>query len=160
MSSTLGVADPERLGITGWSYGGYLTAATITQTERFRAAVIGAGMTNLVSYAMGHDSPGFLPSHFGGEVWEVADLLLERSPIAHADRVTTPTLILHGEHDQRVPIWQGYEFYNALKRRGIPTQMVVYPRTGHVPSEPKLLLDVMNRILAWMELYTERQRTG
>jgi len=147
----LGVADPERMGITGWSYGGYLTAATITQTERFRAAVIGAGMTDLVSYALGHDSPDFLPSHFGGEVWEVKDLLLDRSPVVHADRVTTPTLFLHGEHDQRVPIWQGYEFYHALDRRGVPTQMVVYPRTGHVPSEPKLLLDVMNRILAWMQ---------
>jgi dipeptidyl aminopeptidase/acylaminoacyl peptidase len=149
----LGVADPECLGITGWSYGGYLTAATITQTERFRAAVIGAGMTDLVSYAMGNDSPDFLPSHFGGEIWQVKDLLLDRSPIVHADRVTTPTLILHGEHDQRVPIWQGYEFYNALKRRGISTQMVVYPHSGHVPSEPKLLLDVMNRILVWMALY-------
>lgn len=150
---SLGIADPERLGITGWSYGGYLTAAAITQTDRFKAAAIGAGMVNLVSYALGHDSPSFLPAHFGGEVWEVADLLLERSPIACADRVTTPTLILHGEHDQRVPIWQGYEFYNALQRRGIPTEMVIYPRTGHVPSEPKLLLDVMERILAWMELY-------
>jgi dipeptidyl aminopeptidase/acylaminoacyl peptidase len=88
----LGVADPKRLGITGWSYGGYLTAATLTQTGRFRAAVIGAGMVNLVSYALGHDSPDFLPAHFGGEVWEVADLLLDRSPITHVDRVTTPTL--------------------------------------------------------------------
>jgi dipeptidyl aminopeptidase/acylaminoacyl peptidase len=148
----LGIADPKRLGITGWSYGGFLTAATLTQTGRFRAAVIGAGMVDLVSYALGNDSPSFLLSHFGGEIWEVADLLLERSPIAHADRVTTPTLILHGEHDQRVPIWQGYEFHNALKRRGIPTQMVIYPRTGHVPWEPKLLLDVMERILAWVDL--------
>lgn len=149
----LGIADPERLGITGWSYGGYLTAATLTQTGRFRAAVIGAGMVNLVSYALGNDSPDYLPSHFGGEVWEVADLLLERSPIIHADRVTTPTLILHGENDQRVPIWQGYEFHHALKRCGIPTRMVIYPRSGHVPSEPNLLLDIMERILAWMELY-------
>ena len=154
----LRVADPECMGIIGWSYGGYLTAATITQTGRFQAAVIGAGMTNLVSYAMGHDSPDFLPSHFGGEVWEVADLLLDRSPIAHANRVTTPTLFLHGEHDQRVPVWQGYEFYNALNRRGIQTQTVVYPRTGHVPAEPKLLLDVMNRILAWMELYMQGKK--
>jgi dipeptidyl aminopeptidase/acylaminoacyl peptidase len=149
----LGVADPDRMGITGWSYGGYLTAATLTQTGRFRAAAIGAGMTNLVSYAMGNDSPDYLPSQFSGEVWEVKDLLLDRSPIAHADRVTTPTLFLHGENDQRVPIWQSYELHNALKRRDVPTQMVVYPRTGHVPSEPKLLLDIMNRILAWMELY-------
>jgi dipeptidyl aminopeptidase/acylaminoacyl peptidase len=149
----LGVADPQRMGIVGWSYGGYLTAATITQTARFSAAVIGDGMVNLVSYATGQDSPDFLPSHFGGEVWEVKDLLLDRSPIAHIDQVNTPTLILHGEQDQRVPIWQGYEFYNALKRRGCPAQMVVYPRTGHTPSEPKLLLDVMNRTLAWMDLY-------
>ncbi len=149
----LGIADPQRLGITGWSYGGFLTAATLTQTDRFKAAAIGSGMTNLVSYAMGNDSPDYLPSQFGGEIWEVADLLLEHSPIAHADRVTTPILLLHGEHDQRVPIWQSYEFHNALKRCRVPTQMVIYPRTGHVPSEPKLLLDVMERILAWMELY-------
>jgi dipeptidyl aminopeptidase/acylaminoacyl peptidase len=149
----LGVADPERLGITGWSYGGFLTATALTQTSRFKAAAIGAGMTNLVSYAMGNDSPDYLPNHFGGEVWEVANLLLERSPIVHANRITTPTLFLHGEHDLRVPIWQSYELYNALKRRGVPTQMAVYPRTGHVPAEPKLLLDVMERILAWMEKY-------
>ena len=150
---SLGVADPQRMGIIGWSYGGYLTAATLTQTRRFRAAVIGAGMVDLVSYAAGHDSPGFLPFHFGGEVWEVADLLLERSPIAHVDKVTTPTLILHGEDDQRVPVWQGYEFYNALTRSGCPVQMVVYPQTGHTPSNPVFLLDVMDRSLAWMETY-------
>jgi dipeptidyl aminopeptidase/acylaminoacyl peptidase len=149
----LGVADPERLGINGWSYGGFLTAATLTQTDRFKAAAIGAGMTNLVSYAMGNDSPDYMPSHFGGEVWEVGELLLERSPIAHANQITTPILFLHGEHDQRVPIWQSYELQNTLKRRGVPTQMAVYPRTGHVPAEPKLLLDVMERILAWMEMY-------
>ncbi|MCU0486605.1 MAG: S9 family peptidase [Anaerolineales bacterium] len=150
---SLGVADPQRMGIIGWSYGGYLAAATLTQTGRFCAAVIGAGMVNLVSYANGHDSPGFLPFHFGGEVWEVADLLFERSPIVHVDRVTTPTLILHGENDQRVPIWQGYEFYNALTRSGCPAQMVVYPHTGHTPTDPVLLLDVMDRTLAWMETY-------
>ena len=153
----LGIADPERLAIIGWSYGGYLAAATITQTDRFKAAVIGDGMTDLVSYALGHDSPGFVTSYFGGEVWEVGDLLLERSPIVHADRVTTPTLILHGEDDQRVPLWQGYEFHNALQRCGCPTQMVVYPRTGHTPSTPKMLLDVMRRILSWVEMHVAGQ---
>jgi dipeptidyl aminopeptidase/acylaminoacyl peptidase len=151
-----GIADPQRMGIIGWSYGGFLTAAAITHTDRFRAAVIGSGMVDLVSYALGHDSPDFMASHFGGELWEVADLLLERSPVVHADRVTTPTLILHGEHDQRVPLWQGYEFYNALTRHGCQVQMVVYPRTGHTPTEPKLLLDVMDRSLAWMETYLSK----
>jgi dipeptidyl aminopeptidase/acylaminoacyl peptidase len=149
----LGVADPQRLGITGWSYGGYLTASIVTQTDRFRAAVVGDAMVDLVSYATGHDSPDLMTSYFGGEVWEVADLLLERSPIARVDKVTTPTLILHGENDLRVPVWQGYEFYNALTRRGCPTQMVVYPGAGHTPPDPQSLLDVMDRIQAWMDMY-------
>jgi dipeptidyl aminopeptidase/acylaminoacyl peptidase len=147
----LGLADPARLGIMGWSYGGYLTAATLTQTDRFRAAMIGAGMSNLLSYIHGNDSPSYLPIHFGGNVWEVADLLCERSPLVHADRISTPTLILHGENDQRVPIGQGYELYHALKRHGCPVEMVIYPRSGHVPTEPKLLADVMARTLDWME---------
>jgi dipeptidyl aminopeptidase/acylaminoacyl peptidase len=113
--------------------------------------VIGAGIADLVSYALGNDSPDFLPSHFGGELWEVANLLLERSPVAHADRVHTPTLILHGEQDQRVPIWQGYEFYNALSRCGCLTQMVLYTHCGYVPAEPKLLPDVTEWMQDWME---------
>jgi len=87
-------------------------------------------------------------------VYAIATIFLNRIA-GFAALLPVIFLLLHGEHDQRVPIWQGYEFHNALNRRGIPTEMVVYPRTGHVPSEPKLLLDVMERILAWMELYLE-----
>ena len=85
--------------------------------------------------------------------WEVAELLCARSPVLNVANAATPTLILHGEHDPRVPLSQGREFYNALKRRGCTVQMVVYPRTGHVPHEPKLLQDVMTRTLAWMDRY-------
>jgi len=149
----MGVADPERLGVLGWSYGGFLTASVITQTRRFRAAVVGAGITNLISNAGSCDTPSFTVSHFGGELWEVAELLCPRSPTLNAANVTTPTLILHGEHDVRVPVSQGREFYNALKRRGCSVRMVVYPRTGHVPHEPKLLQDVMVRTIEWMNQY-------
>jgi dipeptidyl aminopeptidase/acylaminoacyl peptidase len=156
---SLGVADPDRLGVLGWSYGGYLVASAITQPPpavkdwRFRAAVVGAGITNLISNAGSCDSPSFTVSHFGGELWEVVELLCARSPVLNVANAMTPTLILHGEQDARVPLSQGQEFCNALKRSGCTVQMVVYPRTGHVPHEPKLLLDVMTRTLAWMDRY-------
>lgn len=124
-----------------------------SQTRRFRAAVVGGAISNLISNAGTCDSPSFTVSHFGGELWEAAGLLSSRSPVLHVSGVATPTLILHGEEDQRVPWTQGRELFNALKRSGCEVQMVVYPRTGHVPQEPKLLLDVMARTLAWMDRY-------
>jgi dipeptidyl aminopeptidase/acylaminoacyl peptidase len=113
--------------------------------------VVGAGITNLISNAGTADIPNDIPRHFGGEPWQMAELLCARSPVLHVDGVTTPTLVLHGEHDRRVPLGQGYELYTALKRNGCSVQMVVYPRTGHVPQEPKLLLDVMRRTLDWFD---------
>jgi dipeptidyl aminopeptidase/acylaminoacyl peptidase len=143
-----GIADGERLGVMGWSYGGYLTAFTITQTTRFRAASVGAGITNLVSYTGTADIPGFVPAYFG-EFWTDPGLWYARSALHHVAAVTTPTLIQHGERDVRVPISQGYELYNALRRRGVPVTMVEYPRQGHGIAEPRLQLDVMGRNLEW-----------
>jgi dipeptidyl aminopeptidase/acylaminoacyl peptidase len=153
----IGVADPECMGVLGWSYGGFVAAAVVTQTPRdgaglrFRAAVIGAGITNLISNAGTTDSPSFTVSHFGHELWEIAELLCARSPVLNVSHVTASTLILHGERDVRVPVSQGYELYNALKRCGCTAEMVVYPRTGHIPHEPKLLQDVMIRTMQWMD---------
>lgn len=144
-----GVVDADRLGVMGWSYGGYLTAFTITQTTRFRAASVGAGITNLVSYAGVADIPGFIGSYFGGEFWNAPELWLDRSPVFKIAAVSTPTLIQHGENDLRVPLPQGYELYTALRRRNVPVTMVVYPRQGHSVGEPKLQLDVMRRNLEW-----------
>jgi dipeptidyl aminopeptidase/acylaminoacyl peptidase len=134
---------------TGWSYGGYLTAFTITQTNRFRAASVGAGITDLVSFAGTADIPGFVPSYFGSEFWQEPALWQARSAVYNAARVTTPTLIQHGEADERVPVSQGYQLYQALLRRGVPVSMVVYPRQGHGISEPKLQLDAMRRNVDW-----------
>jgi dipeptidyl aminopeptidase/acylaminoacyl peptidase len=145
------IADPERLGIMGWSYGGYMTAWTITQTNRFRAASVGAGVTNLMSFTGTADIPGFLPDYFGGEFWEQPNLYRQHSPMSHVKGVTTPTLIQHGEKDERVPLSQGQELYNALKRQGRKTKMIVYPRTPHGIEEPRLLLDCMRRNLEWFE---------
>jgi len=144
--------------VMGWSYGGYLTAFAITQTTRFRAASVGAGITNLVSYAGVADIPGFIGSYFGGEFWDAPELWQDRSAVLRVKAVTTPTLIQHGENDLRVPISQGYELYTALKRRHVPVTMVVYPRQGHGVGEPRLQLDVMRRNLEWFERWVMADR--
>lgn len=147
----MGVADPDRLGIMGWSYGGYMTSWVITQTKRFRAASVGAGVTNLMSFTGTADIPGFVPDYFGGEYWDVFDRWRERSAMFNVKGVTTPTLIQHGEQDLRVPVSQGYELYNALVRQNVPTTMVVYPRQPHGIQEPKFIKDAMERNLEWFD---------
>ena len=147
----LGVADPDRLGIMGWSYGGYMTSWVITQTKRFKAASVGAGVTNLMSFTGTADIPGFIPDYFGGEHWDAFDKWRARSAMFNIKGVTTPTLIQHGEQDARVPISQGYELYNALIRQNVATKMVVYPRQPHGIQEPKLIRDAMERNLEWFD---------
>jgi dipeptidyl aminopeptidase/acylaminoacyl peptidase len=144
-----GIADSTRLGVMGWSYGGYMTSWIVTQTKRFKAASVGAGVTNLMSFTGTSDIPGFLPDYFGGEYWDVFDKWRTHSAMFNVKGVSTPTLIQHGGADQRVPTSQGYEFYNALKRQGVPVKMVVYPRQPHGLQEPKLQLDAMKRNLEW-----------
>ncbi|HSA56094.1 MAG TPA: S9 family peptidase [Gemmatimonadaceae bacterium] len=148
---TRGIADSTRLGIMGWSYGGYMTSWVITQTKRFRAASVGAGVTNLMSFTGTADIPGFIPDYFGGEFWDTFDAWRGRSAMFHVKGVTTPTLIQHGEEDRRVPVSQGYELYNALRRQNVATRMVVYPRMGHGLTEPKFQLDAAERNLEWFE---------
>jgi dipeptidyl aminopeptidase/acylaminoacyl peptidase len=148
-----GIADPERLGIMGWSYGGFMTSWAITQTRRFKAACIGAPVTNLSSFNGTADIPGFIPAYFGGEFWDDAELYRRHSPVFQAANANTPALIQHGDADIRVPLSQGREFYNALKRRGVPAELVIYPRQGHLFEEPRLIIDVRNRTLAWFDRY-------
>ena len=148
-----GIADPDRLGVLGWSYGGFMTSWVVTQTKRFKAAAAGAPVTNLWSFTGTADIPDFLPDYFQGEPWDVFENYRTHSPITYVGKVETPTLILHGESDERVPPTQGFEFYNALKRRGVPAKMVTYPRMPHGPVEPKFMQDIMQRHLDWMEKY-------
>lgn len=146
-----GKADPERLGIMGWSYGGYMTSWVITQTDRFKAACVGAGVTNLMSFNGTADIPGFIPDYFGGEYWEDLEPYRRHSAMFQLKGVSTPTLVLHGADDIRVPLSQGRELYNGLKRQGVPAEMVIYPRQGHSFVEPRHKIDVRKRALAWFE---------
>ncbi len=148
-----GIANAQRLGIMGWSYGGFMTSWAITQTDRFKAACVGAAVTNLNSFNGTADIPSFIPDYFGGEFWDDDSAYRKHSPMVHVGRVSTPALIQHGAEDTRVPLSQGREFYNALRRRGIPTELVIYPRQGHIFEEPRLIIDVRKRTLEWFEKY-------
>ncbi len=149
----LGVADPERLGVMGWSYGGYMTSTIITKTKRFKVASAGAPVTNLMSFTTTADIPGFIPDYFGGQFWEAPEVYAKHSAMFNIKGVTTPTLVQHGEADVRVPISQGYELYNALKAQGVPTRMIVLPRQPHGPNEPKMQIAAMQSNLDWFEKY-------
>jgi dipeptidyl aminopeptidase/acylaminoacyl peptidase len=150
----MGVADEKKLGVLGWSYGGFMTSWTITQTKRFKAASVGAAVTNLISFTGTTDIPGFVPSYFGAEFWDNLEIYKQHSPMFHVKNVSTPTLIQHGDKDERVPISQGYELYNALKRQGCVSQMVVYPGALHGLGSFQMR-DAMERNLAWMEKYVK-----
>ena len=147
-----GVADANRLAICGWSFGGFMTAWAITHTDRFKAAIAGAAPTNWVSKIGTTDIRPFNEWNLGVVNTE-PDKVWERSPIRYIANAKTPTLIVHGEADVRVPITQGQELYFALKARGVETEMVSYPRQGHAFHERAFQLDLLKRICDWLEKY-------
>jgi dipeptidyl aminopeptidase/acylaminoacyl peptidase len=143
--------DRSRLGIEGGSYGGQLTNWIVTQTDRFRAAVPLASISNLVSFnymAYYHD---YLAVEFGSFPHQkgLMDLLWQRSPIGYVQNVKTPVLLLHGENDNDVPIAEAEQFYIALRDVGVESIMVRYPREGHGIRETKHVVDVIDRSIAW-----------
>ncbi|WP_030909637.1 S9 family peptidase [Streptomyces sp. NRRL F-5126] len=146
-----GVADPDRLGIDGWSHGGFMAAWAVGQTDRFKAALMGAGISDWgMQAATGEE--GVLESGLGGSIgWEgpgphVHDRL---SPVSFASKVSTPVLILHGEEDTNVPLGQATFFHRALCRFGVEHEFVVYPREGHLIMERNHRIDVLRRTRAW-----------
>ena len=149
----MGIGDPDRQFVMGWSYGGYLTSFVVTKTNRFKAASMGAGLPNLISMVTTTDIQDYLVAHMGSEFWDDYETYEKHSAIYQIKNTTTPTQIIHGANDLRVPFTQGQEFYRALDRLGVDTEMVVYPRTPHGPREPKFLMDVSERILIWFEKY-------
>ena len=156
----MGVADPERLGVMGWSYGGFMTSWVITQTKRFKAASVGAAVTNLMSFIGTADIPSFIPDYFGGQPWENLEIYRTHSAMFNAKGVSTPTLIQHGEADERVPISQGYEFYNALKVQNVPVRMITFPRMPHGLTEPKMVLKSKQTNVEWFEKYLRASTTA
>lgn len=148
-----GIANPDRLGIGGWSYGGFITAWAVGKTDRFKAGVAGAAVTNWVSKIGTTDIRRMNESNFPGQLHEDPDALWERSPMRYLKDIKTPTLIVHGEADPRVPVTQGLEFYGGLKAIGVDTEFVTYPRQKHAFHERAFQLDLLQRVCAWYERY-------
>ena len=145
-------ADPGRLGVSGGSYGGFMTNWLTATTDRFHAAVTSRSITNWESWYGASDAQGLTEFEFFGPPWEQRDLYRRLSPISYVENVTAPTLIIHSENDFRTPIADGEQWFMALKKRGVPVEMVRYPRSSHGLSrtgEPWLLVDRLERIRSW-----------
>ncbi len=145
-----GIADPDRLGVMGASYGGYMTSWIVTQTGRFKAASTGCSVNDIAQEYYLSDAGDFIVEYFGYP-WTDAAALAAHSPITFVQNVTTPLLIQHGESDYRVPVSQAREFYKALKALHKTVELDIYPRGGHVNFEPKLERAYMLRNLEWFE---------
>ena len=156
----LGVADPDRLVVSGWSYGGYMTNWIIGHSDRFQAAISGAGLSNLVSMYGLSDLHRFMERYLGGAPYDREEVYRKHAPITYVKNIKTPTLFLHGEADKRVPLAQGEEFYLALKFHGVETQLVMVPREGHSISEPRHRIDLIKRMRRWIDGHLGRQEDG
>jgi dipeptidyl aminopeptidase/acylaminoacyl peptidase len=148
-----GLADGERVAILGWSYGGFMVAWAVSQTTRFKAAMMGAGVSDYHSFHAQTNIPDWDMRFLRADPLEHPDAYRARSAITYAKNVTTPTLILHGEKDLCVPVNQAYAFHAALRERNVPVEMVVYPREGHGVQEREHAQDMEERILRWLKTY-------
>jgi dipeptidyl aminopeptidase/acylaminoacyl peptidase len=146
-------ADDHRVGITGWSYGGYMSMWAVTQTQRFRAAVAGAGLANWQSYYGENSIDQWMIPYFGASVYADPKVYAKSSPITFIQKAKTPTLVLVGERDGECPAPQSYEFWHALKTLGVPTELVVYPGEGHMFLDPAHKRDALERAVDWFGRY-------
>ncbi|WP_045743613.1 S9 family peptidase [Actinoplanes rectilineatus] len=148
-----GVADPDRLGIAGWSHGGYLAAWAVSQTGRFRAALVGAGIVDWGMLAATGENGQFEAALGGSTGWSGIgphphDAV---SPISYASRIRTPVLIVHGAEDTNVPLGQAVYLHRALRHHGVPHELVVYPREGHRIRERAHRIDLLHRTRDWFD---------
>ena len=149
-----GIADPDRLGAFGWSYGGYMTFWILTQTDRFKAISPGAGLSNIYSMYSQNDIQRYLRWFYSDKSpWDAQELYWDRSPMKYVKNVKTPTMIMHGQVDTRVPIAQAQEFYQALKEQKVPVEFVVYPRENHGFTEPRHQMDRVRRYVKFFAKY-------
>jgi len=145
--------DPNRLGLTGWSYGGFMTMWGVTQTNRFKAAMAGAGIANWLSYYGENKIDQWMIPFFGKSVYDDPEVYARSSPITFIKNVKTPTLVIVGDSDGECPTPQSYEFWHALKSLGVETQLVVYEHEGHMFVKPEHQRDRIRRTVAWFDAH-------
>ena len=145
--------DPNRVGITGWSYGGFMTMFAITQTHRFKAAVAGAGLSDWLSYYGENSIDEWMIPYFGASVYDDPAVYAKSSAINYIKNVKTPTLVVVGDRDGECPAPQSFEFWHALRYEHVPTELVVYPGEGHGFAKPADRINVLERALGWFDEY-------
>ena len=155
----MGVADESKMGVMGWSYGGFMSSWVVGHTDRFKAASIGAPVVDLSHQNLTDDIEGFLPSYFKTDPWNDWSLYDKHSPLRFVQNVKTPVLLQHCEGDQRVPISNAIMFYNALRRRSVPVRMLAMPRQGHGPVEPTMVLKTMQTNVEWFEKHIGNKKS-
>jgi len=151
-----GITDSNRMVMGGWSFGGFMTSWAVTHTDRIKAGMVGAGVTDLYSMATTTDiAPSFSSGYFGPLAGNF-DLYEKHSPVRFVSNCHTPVLVMHGEADPRVPLSQGQEFYHGLRFLGKDAVMVTYPREPHIFSEREHQIDSLTRILNWYDTHTSK----
>jgi dipeptidyl aminopeptidase/acylaminoacyl peptidase len=145
--------DNDRIGITGWSYGGFMSMWAVTQTHRFHAAVAGAGIANWQSYYGENDLDQWMIPFFGASVYDDPAVYAKSSPINFIKNVNTPTLVLVGDRDGECPAPQSYEFWHALKTLGVKTQLVIYANEGHHIAKLEDQRDIIQRMVEWFDRF-------
>ncbi len=145
--------DGKHMGISGWSYGGFMTMWAVTQTNRFKAAVAGAGLSNWLSYTGENGISEWMVPFFGATAYENKLVYDKSSPINFINKAKTPTLVVVGERDAECPAPQSFEFWRGLQHAGVATQLIVYPDEGHHFVQPDHIRDVRERTVKWMDVY-------
>jgi dipeptidyl aminopeptidase/acylaminoacyl peptidase len=145
--------DPKRVGVTGWSYGGFMAMFAVTQTGRFRAAVAGAGISDWQSYYGENSIDQWMTPYFGASVYDDPAVYAKSSAINYIKQARTPTLVVVGDRDGECPAPQSFEFWHALRAQHVPTQLVVYPNEGHGFTDPAHRRDVLERAVEWFGRY-------
>ncbi|RPJ51107.1 MAG: S9 family peptidase [Chloroflexi bacterium] len=154
-----GLVDPSRVGVMGWSQGGYISAFCATYaSDRFRAASVGAGISNWVTYYVNTDIHPFTRQYLGANPWENMRIYQDTSPMTYIQRVKTPTLIQHGQSDNRVPLPNAYELYQGLRDMGVEARLVTYPGMRHSPRTPRTCRQIMQENLRWFNRWIWEER--
>ncbi|WP_028635860.1 serine hydrolase [Nocardioides sp. URHA0032] len=155
-----GLADADRLALTGYSYGGFMTCWLTAYDDRFKAAIAGGVVTDLTSeYGSSDDGPLMARYELGGTPWDSFEQYAAMSPLTHVEKVTTPTLVLHGQGDLTCPVGQAQQWHTSLRQRGVPTELVLYPGASHVfilLGKPSERMDYNRRVVGWLDQYVER----
>jgi dipeptidyl aminopeptidase/acylaminoacyl peptidase len=145
--------DPKRVGVMGWSQGGYISAFLTTSSTKFAAVSVGAGISNWATYYYNTDITPFTIQYLGKDPAADPDIYRKTSPMSYINQAKTPTLIQHGENDRRVPIANGYELRQGLEDRGVPVEMIVYKGFGHGITKPKARRAMLEHNLLWFNHY-------